>query len=727
MKNNNQSLDLQIDNNGVANLTINLIDEKVNKLSSSIIGDLEKAINIIDGNKAIRLLIITSGKENNFIAGADINEIAEIIDYKQAIDKVKRGQDIINRISRLKIPTIALINGSCLGGGLELAMACNYRIGIKNDKTILGLPEVNLGIIPGFGGTQRMPLIIGLEAALDLIISAKSIDIYKAIKIGLIDAIINKEFLEVELSKIVSEILANPSNNSLIINRNKSKKFNKRIEKIPLSKHLIKFFTAKKIISKTKNNYPAPIVALNTIMATYPSKLSNKDFNIELENFCNLVIGKEAKNLIKVFFMLEKAKKGKDIIGDNFITPKITNATVVGAGTMGGGIAWLLANNNIAVRLQDVSYKPIAIGYSQIFKIFSQMYKKKKIIQSEIDRKFNNVQYNLDYQGINNSQLIIEAVIEDIAIKKKVLEKIENNTQNSSIIVSNTSSLEIDNMSSVLTRPENFAGMHFFNPVDKMPLVEIIPHSKTSEETIKKIAAISIKLGKIPIIVKQTPGFLVNRILIPYICQAFYLLQEGCLIEDIDKAILDFGMPMGPFELSDVVGIDIGAKVAKVLEKSFDSHMKTPEILDEISSNIKFGGKKSGVGMYCYDKKGNKKSINIEIYKIVDFVKKNSNIASIKSSKTEIIDRCILQMVNEAARCIEEKIVNNAEELDLAMIIGTGFPPFQGGLLKYADNRGIANIVSTLQQLAIKYKLPIHPCQYLIKMAENNRKFYDKS
>lgn len=715
------ALNLTIEKNGVATLCFDLPNEKVNKLSADVMSELEKALNVIDGNKAIRVLLITSNKKDIFIAGADINEIKDLREENDAMKKVSRGQEIMNKIAALKIPTIAVIKGACLGGGLELSLSCKYRVAVNNPKTVLGLPEVNLGIIPGFGGTQRLPKLIGLAESLKIILSGKAVDAMKAYKIGIIDDVIREEFLEEKLGHFVSEILNEGERNFYLKKRKEAARKRFIFEQLLLGKFLIFYLTQKDLYEKTKGNYPAPFVALDVIKKTYGISYGKRGFKIELEEFCKLCVGDISKNLIEIFFTSENLKKYSGVASE-VKAVEIKNAAVLGAGIMGGGIAWLFANRDLNIRLKDISQNAIALGYNQILKIFNQLKKIRKLTQAQIDLKTAKISASLDYSGFENSEIVIEAVVENMSVKKNILAEVETKISGDAIIASNTSSLSISEMAQALKNPQRFAGMHFFNPVNRMPLVEVIRGEKTSDATIATIVQLSKKLGKTPIVVRDVAGFLVNRILLPYMNEAAYLMQEGADIREIDSVMEKFGMPMGPFILADVVGIDVGVKVAHSLQEAYGKRMQVAAILDEIYQNHKeLLGKKSKKGFY---KHGIKTEFNPEISGILSKVRKEQNIKTTYISYAEITDRCILTMVNEAAKCLEENVVENARYLDMAMIMGAGFPAFHGGVLRYADNRGIAKIVNRLQEFSNHgSRFEISPL--LLAMAESGKKFYD--
>lgn len=722
------NLKFTIEKNGIAHLVFDLPNEKVNKLSAPVLLELEKAVNVIEGNKAIRVLLVTSEKKDIFIAGADINEIKEIRDPKDAYEKVSRGQNILNRLAQLKIPTVAVVNGACLGGGLELALACKYRVAIVNKKTILGLPEVNLGIIPGFGGTQRLPRLIGLKESLKIILSGKPVDVTKAIKIGLVDEVIREEFLEEKLSSFVTEIIKNPESNIYI--RKQFEASTKRFwtESAFLQKYVIYYFAQRDLYEKTKGQYPAPFYALEVIKRTYGKTYGKKGFATELEAFCELVVGDIAKNLIEIFFINEELKKDEgstSYAAFSTAKKKIQNVGLLGAGVMGGGIAWLFAYKDINIRIKDITQAAVSLGFNQMQKIFNQLKKIRKLTNEQVNMKMDNVTSSLDYSGFDTVDYVVEAVVENMAVKKKILAEVETKIKNDAIIVSNTSSLSITEMSHALQNPERFAGMHFFNPVNRMPLVEVIRGEKTSDETIAVIVKLTKELGKTPIVVKDVAGFLVNRILLPYMNEAAYLLQEGAEIERVDALIENFGMPMGPFILADVVGIDVGCKVAHSLQESYGERMRVADILDEIYQNHKtLLGKKVKKGFYIHYPGEKNYRVNSEVTTILTQLRQSRKIATFYISDNEIIDRCILTMVNEAAKCLEENVVKNARYLDMAMIMGTGFPAFRGGVLRYADSVGLPKVVEKLNSFEDKYGKRFEVSDFLVRMARSNQKFY---
>lgn len=699
---------LTVKKNGVAELIFDLSGERVNILRSKVLLELEERIAEIAKNGAIDVLIIRSAKINNFIAGADINEIKDLHNSKEAYEIVAKGQEIISKIAALRCITVAYINGSCMGGGTELALACDYRLASTNSKTMLGLPEVNLGIIPGFGGTQRLPRLIGLSRSLQMILTGKAINYKKAYRFGLVDDFFPDGYAKERLEKFAQDIQQSKYARQL-------KRRRKYLIPIHDQLRFLHEFVFKKahasLMKNTKGKYPAPLKAYDVIKNSYDLTLRG-GLRYELKAFTKLAVTKTSKNLISLFFASEKVKKDK--IKTKEKLPEIKKAGVLGAGIMGGGIAWLYSKIGVSVRIKDINNEALALGYQQIYKIYKQLLKIRKYHKSEVANKLALISATTDFSGFKNCDFISEAVIEDLKIKKQVIKELEKHVKAETIIASNSSALSITEMAKALKKPERFVGVHFFNPVNRMPLVEIIPGKKTSKTTIAAAEDFMRKCGKTPIIVGDCAGFLVNRILLTYINEAFHLLAETGAVKRIDHLIEHFGMPMGPFTLADTVGLDVGYKVAKTLEDAYGQRMQVAPIIEEIYCNRNLLGKKSGLGIYKYTK--NKISLNLGL---------NELYAADNIATKDIIDRLILIMVNEAARCLEEKVVSSAAHLDLAMVMGTGFPAFTGGLVKYADNRGLKQIVKKLEALQEKYGDRFEPAAYLRKLAEAEQNFYD--
>tara|TARA_B100000315_G_scaffold260013_1_gene318743 strand:- start:1698 stop:3806 length:2109 start_codon:yes stop_codon:yes gene_type:complete len=687
-------------------IEFNQAGSKVNVLSSSVMAELSKLIASLKNKPQVKALLITSAKENIFIAGADIKEIENISSAKEAKAKADEGKGVLDDLASLDLITIAVINGACLGGGFELALACDYRVAGFGDKIKIGLPEVKLGVLPGFGGTVRLPRLLGLVTALNLILAGKMLTAKAALKIGAVDGL----FSDINLLESSTEFAKKLISREKIIKRKKKKLLQTLLEDTSFGRSIIFKKAKATVLKKTKGFYPAPLKILDVISKTYPLNLK-EGFKIESQAFSGLAVSEVAKNLIKIFYLFEEFKKCPWV--ETSIKPKpIDKTAVVGAGVMGGGIAQLISNYDIPVRIKDINYDSLKTALKTAYSIFKQSLKRRKIKKHDLEFKFGLISPTINYNGFKTSDLVIEAVVEDIDIKCKVFKELGEVTTPETVIASNTSALSILKMSQATPLSERVVGLHFFNPVHRMPLVEVIKSAKTSDETLATTIAFARKLSKVVIVVKDVPGFLVNRILLIYLNEAVFLLEQGMKIEEIDSLALNFGMPMGPLELIDEVGIDVGYKVGKILEDAYGPRMEVCNLLKEVKEKGLLG-KKGGKGFYSH--KGKKKIPNQEIY---DFLQAKS---SKPVSSQVALKRLLYIMVNEAARCLEEEVVLKPGVVDLGMITGTGFPPHRGGLLRYADSLGIETITKDL----ISFKSArFKPCDYLIKKSENKEKFY---
>lgn len=707
------NINCHIDEDSIAILIIDLVGEKVNKLSTAIMEELNDVISVLSKNQEVKGLVITSGKKDIFIAGADISEIENITDPFKGRDLALRGQELFSNIEKLPFPVVAAIHGPALGGGLELALACHFRVATNHPKTVLGLPEVKLGIHPGFGGTQRLPRLIGIKNSLDIILTGKNIYPRKALRMGLVDKVVPFEYL---LAQSV-EVLKKRGRKNYHRPKGLRKKLSARDRLLESSSYGKNFMFKKAeemLIEKTRGHYPATTRAIH-IMNEGLSLDLDGGLALEAASLGEMAVTEECKNLISVFYLLEKLKKEPTFDGVSLYGP-IEKAAALGAGVMGGGIAQLFADRNVPVIMKDINNNALSHGLQSAAAIFSDKLKKRIIDQREFDLKMDNISTTLDYDKLKNVDVVIEAVVEKMEVKKAVLAECEPFLRKGSVFATNTSSLSITEIASAAKNPEMVVGMHFFNPVHKMPLVEVIRGEKTSNEATATIVALTRKLGKTPVVVKDREGFLVNRLLMPYLNEAVLMLEEGNSIEKIDKALLDFGMPMGCFILLDEIGLDIGWHVAKVLEGAFGERMKPAGLMKTVLDSGKLG-KKNLKGYYCYDK-GKRSVADKSVQNLVD------QSAEKHLDSDEIVERCIYLMVNEAALCLEEKVVDKSEYVDAGMVFGVGFPPFRGGLLRYADKKGLKNIVQRLEEFSDKYGKRFTPAKLLTKLVESSGSFY---
>ncbi|MDP1854332.1 MAG: 3-hydroxyacyl-CoA dehydrogenase NAD-binding domain-containing protein [Candidatus Omnitrophota bacterium] len=683
-------------------------DSKINVLSNAVMLEFKEVLLQLKERKDLKGIFILSAKPDIFIAGADIKEIENMTSSLDGQAKAMAGQEILNLLEDISVPTAALINGACVGGGLELALACDWRIASVGDKVRLGLPEVKLGIIPGFGGTKRLARLVGLRKGLEMIVSGELILAQGAFKIGLVDFLAPQARLTAE----AIEFLNRNSHKRKIYQPKLKGLLNIFLDKSFLGRLVLKNQTKKFVLGATRGQYPAALAAVDVVCKNYSTSLKAA-LSREAKVFGELVVGPVSKNLISVFYLAEKYKKAK---WAEAAPGKVKKCAVLGAGVMGGGIAQLFSYYGLTVRMKDLSYAALGRGLRQAKEIYNYAIKKRKLKPAQADFAMALISPTTDYSGFKDADLIVEAVIEDMEIKKKVWREVDGVARADAIFASNTSCLSIAQMGEGVKNKSRLVGMHFFNPVHRMPLIEIIRTRETSEEAVATLVEFSKRIGKTPIVVKDSCGFLINRILIPYLDEAGFILEDGVDFERIDNACVNFGMPMGPFTLIDEIGLDVGYKVALLLEEHFGPRMKVAQSLKDVY-NQKWFGKKSGKGFYLHNKKG--KIPNKGVYGLL----KSKGGTSI--SNEEIVKRLLCRMINEAAMCLEEKICSEPSDIDIGMIMGTGFPPFRGGLLRYADTIGAEKIIADLERLKNNVsKERFNPCGYLAEISLKKGKFY---
>ncbi|MGZ3745151.1 MAG: 3-hydroxyacyl-CoA dehydrogenase NAD-binding domain-containing protein [Pseudobdellovibrionaceae bacterium] len=702
----------------IALVELDLVGEKVNKLSTPVMLRIKEVITSLK-QSSYKAVIFISRKNKIFIAGADIEEIKNMSTREQYEAAVKTGQEIMNMVEDLPMPTIAAVNGACMGGGCEFIMACDYRMATEDASTKIGLPEIQLGILPGFGGCVRMPKLLGLQASLDIILAGKAVNAKKASKIGLVDRVVHPAILQEEATKWAQEIIQKGKGKAL--KKYQPKGFmNKALESF-LGRGVV-FKKAKEgVLKATHGHYPAPLKALEVIQKTYGWSNREEALAVERAAFCELAVTEISKNLIHVFYLTEMVKRSSGVPGKSVKGREVKSLGILGAGTMGGGIAYVAADKGIDVRMKDLNPEALGKGLKHASDLWMKLLKRKSIDKYQYRQKMDRVAASTDYSGFMNLDVVVEAIVEDMNIKQKVIAECAAKMRADAILVTNTSSLSVTEMSKAHPRPEYFAGMHFFNPVDKMPLVEVIRGEKSSAETVATIFELSKKMGKMPVVVKDGPGFLVNRLLLPYMAEAAFLLQEGMDIKTVDAAyVKEFGMPMGPFALMDEVGLDVCIKVLKIFKKAFGGRVEMAPCMEILEKSGRLG-KKNGKGFYTYSETGKRLEADDTIYPDLG-LKPATNPLSSK----ECIERGVFAMVNECSRALlEDRIVDTPHEVDLAMIMGTGFPPFRGGLLKYADSVGLTYIETQLAEYAVQRNAArLRPANPLKDLAKTNKKFY---
>lgn len=700
-------IQLKVSSNGVGIITIDLPDSKVNTLGSGSMGELLNILQQVAKDGSIKGLVIISGKPDNFVAGADIREIQELQSQPphKSYEGSKLGKEVFAHLEAFSFRTVAAINGTCLGGGTELTLCCKYRIASNSPKTKIGLPETKLGFIPGWGGTVRLPRLIGIQEALKLIGAGLDVNANKAWRLGLVDEVVDPEKLLQRAEEIA--LGSEPSRSSRPFDF-------KRIllEDTPLGRKLLQDGAMKQLNKVTKGKYPAPIEAAKVIFKSYGQTLAQA-FESESQAFGKLATTPVSKNLVGLFYAQTESKKMPEGVNPEI---KVETVGVVGAGVMGAEIAEAAAYNGYKVFLKDIDAGALAKGMATAQGLVDGLVKKKKLSSEEATAIMGRITPTLNYAEMADCDLVIEAVVEIMKVKQSVLKELEGAIQKPFVFASNTSSLSVSEMASVAQNPKNVVGVHFFNPVHKMLLVEIVKAGTTSNETVAAAQAFAMKLGKTTVITGDAPGFVVNRILAPYLREAIVLLEQGVPGEDIDKAMTAFGMPMGPLALMDEVGLDIGEKVIHVLHDALGERMAPPAIL-KVVSDKKLLGKKGHKGLYLYDEKNKRDGLNPDVTEAI-------KVPPRPKLRGEIQDRLALIMVNEAARCIQEGVISDPSQLDLAMVFGTGFAPFYGGVLKYADQIGLRVVNQKLDYLSRICGESYTPAQIIVDKAARSESFY---
>lgn len=709
-----KSITCTLHDGGIAEMQFNLQDESVNKFNRQTLEELAAATAALKAAPAVKAVVVTSGKDV-FIVGADITEFLGL--FAQGRDKLiswtREANAIFTAFEDLPFPTVCAINGICLGGGMEMALACDYRV--QSVKAQVGLPEVKLGLIPGFGGTTRLPRLIGSDNALEWIATGGQQKADAALKVGAVDAIAEADKLRDVAFAMAREAAAG-----------KLKWQARRAQKtgpLKLNKmeSLMAFSTAKAFIGgKAGPNYPAPMEAVNVVEKS--ARLARDEaLLVEHEGFANVALSTQAEALISIFLNDQIVKKVAKKAAR--LAKPVKSAAVLGAGIMGGGIAYQSASTGTPVVMKDIKPEQLDLGMREASKILLKGIEIGKGTPEQMAKTLAAITPTLDYSAIRHADVVVEAVVENPKVKDAVLVETESLLREDAILCSNTSTISIDLLAKNLKRPDKFCGMHFFNPVHKMPLVEVIRGSKTSDETIATVVAWASAMGKSPIVVNNCPGFLVNRVLFPYFHGFSLLLRDGADFVAIDKLMEKFGWPMGPAYLLDVVGLDTAVHAANVMAEGFPDRMKK-EFTDAIDVLYKAGrlGQKNGKGFYAYseDKKGKpKKDADPQVAELL----KGAVAAGREFDKQEIIDRMMIPMIIETVRCLEEKVVATAAEADMGLVYGIGFPPFRGGALKYLDSVGIGAFIARCEQFASLGKL-YEPTAGMRDMAAKHGKYH---
>ncbi|WP_085301736.1 fatty acid oxidation complex subunit alpha FadJ [Colwellia polaris] len=706
---NNNTFSLVRQENGIAHLIMDVKGDTMNTLKAEFGEEVSEMLKEIRQDQTIKGIVLISGKADSFVAGADVHMLANCTSAAEATTLSRQGQIIFDQLENLSIPVVAAVHGACLGGGLELAMACHAIVCSDSPKTALGLPEVQLGLLPGGGGTQRLPKRVGIQKALDMMLTGKQLRAKQALKSGLVSDVVPHSVLIQTAEKLALSGKVKPKARKLSV-------MDKLLEGNGLGRSILFSKATKMVLNQTKGNYPAPLKIIDCIRAS-AEQAPSKGYQLEADHFGQLVMSDVSAQLRQLFFATTDMKKEQGVEG---VSPeKITKAAVLGGGLMGGGIAFVTATKaKLPVRIKDISHQGISYALKYGYDLLNKKVKRRFMRHSEMQSQLALITGTTEYTGFGDVDIVVEAVFEDLTLKQNMVADIESHCKEETIFASNTSSLPIGQIAEKALRPENVIGLHYFSPVDKMPLAEIIAHEKTSDQTISTTVAFAKKQGKTPIVVKDKAGFYVNRILAPYMNEAAILLLEGCSIEALDKAMVKFGFPVGPMQLLDEVGIDVGSKIGPILQAELGDRFAPPAAFSKLIEDGRLG-KKSKKGFYQYNTNSKKKLVDESVYTLLGLQVSNTNVTEAQ------VERCVYMMLNEAARCLDEGIVRNARDGDIGAIFGIGFPPFLGGPFQYMDKIGAVTIVSKLNQWQAEFGERFTPCDTLVKMAEQGERFYN--
>lgn len=706
----------ELDTLGILTVSIDVPGESMNVFNQQVSDDFAELVQEIEKNRDIKAVIFISAKESGFIAGADIKMLDGVQESVQGSEISSNAHTLLGKIATSRKPHIAAIDGVCLGAGYELALACHYRIASDDRKTKIGLPEVMIGILPGGMGNTKLPRLINLPAALDMLLSGKQLDSKRAQRLGMIDEVVSNKVLQQVAEKAALRLLKKGLPERKLALKDK-------ILTLPYIKDFVIKKAREQVLKKTNGLYPAPLAILDVVQQGINLPLKEA-LAIEAKHFGELTVSPEAQQLRKLYFATTTLKKERFMsseAAEKNQPKKVSKIGILGGGLMGAGIATVSIDKaDTSVRLKDIRDEGLMSVYAYVNNFYKARVKKRILSKEAAQKKINRLTSSLDYSGFKDSDLIIEAVFEDLDLKHKMLSDIEALGNEKMVFASNTSSIPISDIAAKAKHPENVLGMHYFSPVEKMPLLEIIKHKGTSDQALATAVEFGRKQGKTVIVVNDGAGFYVNRILAPYINAALELAMEGIKLDKIDEALVNFGLPVGPIKLLDEVGIDIGSKIQPILEDAFGERMASIGVQQKLIDNKRLG-KKVKKGFYRYDDPKLAKDIDESIYTELGITKATEMDANL------IAERCIYRMLNEAALCLDENIIFSARDGDIGAIFGIGFPPFLGGPFRYMDTLGITNVVNKLKEIELIQGQKYHPAPILITMAESDKTFYNNT
>lgn len=695
----------------VAVVTFNIPNESVNTISKAVGWELDEVLSRLAADEPTKAIVLRSGKPDSFIAGADIEEFVQLRSVEEAVRLSKDGQLLMQRVADSEKPVVVAIHGACLGGGLELALACRYRVASDHPKTQLGLPETQLGLIPGAGGSNRLPRLIGVRAAFDIILAGKSERAKKAFQIGLVDELVPEAIL-LETALAAAERLARgwkPSRSGRGV-------AGALLDGTPIGRLVVYKKAKEQVEKRTGGNYPAPLRAIDVVRTSMESGMA-KGLDAEAQAFGELAMTDVSRRLVEIFFATTALKKDDGVPAGMGRARPVRRIGVIGSGFMGAGIAGTaVLQASVEARLKDADLGRVGKGLKAATDLLTERLTRRRLTRFEFERQKALLSGTGDFSGFAGAQIVIEAVFEDLAVKRQVMADLEAAVPATTILATNTSTIPIHDIAAETQHPERILGMHFFSPVEKMPLLEIIPTGLTSADTIVTAVQFGRRLGKTVIVVADSPGFWVNRILSPYLNEAGYLLEEGVPIETIDAVMTAWGFPVGPIALLDEVGLDVGEKAGKVMHQGFGDRLTPSRVIGVMRADDRLG-RKNGRGFYFY-KDGHKTGADGSVFQLLGV----RPLGAVDQQRVE--DRLVFAMLNEAAMAMSEGVVRMPRDADVGAIYGIGFPPFRGGPLRTIDAMGAAEAVAKLERLQAAHGLRFHPAPVLEEMARTGGRWY---
>ncbi len=710
-----ENVSVEVDGD-LALLKLDVAGRSVNVFTRQVMKDLDAALDRLAARSSLRILVLRGMKKSGFVAGADIQQFADIKTSQEAEALSASGQQLFDKLELLPMASLAIVHGPCLGGGLELALACDYRLVVDGPSTQLGLPEVELGLLPGWGGTQRLPRLVGLERALRIILGGKRLNAGEAMAWGLADALARSEN---ELAAQRDALLARARN----YGKRRRQDLPLRtwrawlLESTAVGRSVLLRAAHKQMERHVWDDFPAPAEAFEAVRIGLKEGMQT-GLACERGAAGRLAVTPACQNLVNVFLQREKARKPAG--GESEAIKRIG---IVGAGAMGAGIAQLAALRGCEIVVQEMNEEALGQGVLKIHELFKKAVERGILPSSEYERRLAAIRGTTKWEGFDNLELVIEAVPENPALKKAVFEQLEQHTRPETVLATNTSSLSVADLQQGLRHPERVAGLHFFNPVHKMDLVEVVQTPATGEATVKRLVRWALALGKTPIRVGDGPGFVVNRVLMPYLNEAVLLVNEGMEIDEVDGVMRRFGMPMGPLQLLDQIGLDVAAHVADSMQPRLGERLAPNAVFRRLSESG-WLGQKTGSGFYHH--RGKKPRVNSDVLPLVRSGAITSAVRGLSAAVRgqQARERMVLLMVNEAAACLGEGLASSAQDIDLAMILGTGWAPHRGGPLHHADTFGLTRVVETLAEFARRHGQRYEPGDELRHRASAGQAFY---